>query len=157
VPDSKMPEATRSIPDPLCNIARCQLYKIARIAEPDLHVIVRRLPGLQETARRGPVRQGVARNPPDIPGLREAARRKPGRRDVASDLPDIRLYNTARSEPAITKARPKPDLILPEAALYKAAKATQRVNASSPVGTEPAGQWDLYRDAVGLRTPTITV
>jgi hypothetical protein len=86
------------------------------------------------------VRQGVARNPPDIPGLQEAARRKPGRRNVTSDLPDIRLYNTARSELAITKARPEPDLILPEAALCKAAKATRRVNALSPVGTEPAGQ-----------------
>jgi hypothetical protein len=73
------------------------------------------------------------------PGLREAARRVPGRHDVASDSLDIRLREAARSELAITKARPKPKSILPEAALCKAAKATRRVNALSPVGTEPIG------------------
>jgi hypothetical protein len=134
VPDSKVPKATRS--DPLYGIAKCQLYKIARTAEP----------GLYNTARR------LIK-----PGLREAARRVPSRHNVASDSPDIRLHEAARSELAITKARPEPDFILPEAALCKAAKATRRVNALSPVGTEPAGQWDLYRDAVGLQTPTATV
>jgi hypothetical protein len=124
VPDSEVPKATRSIPDPLCEVAKCQLYKIARTAEP---------------------------------GLRQAARRVPGRHDVASDSLDIRLREAARSELAIVKAGPKPNFILPEAALCEAAKATRRVNALSPVGTEPAGQWDLYRDAVGLWTPTATV
>jgi hypothetical protein len=124
VPDFKVPKATRSIPDPLCEVAKCQLCEIARTAEP---------------------------------GLREAARRVPGRHDVASDSLDIRLREAARSEPAIAKARPEPNFILPEAALCEAAKATRRVNASSPAGTEPVGQWDLYRDAVGLRTPTATV
>jgi hypothetical protein len=81
----------------------------------------------------------------------------PGRHDIASDSLDIRLREAARSEPAIIKARPEPNFILPEAALCEAVKATRRVNALSPVGTEPAGQWDLYRDAVGLRTPTATV
>ena len=125
---------------------------------PDLHVAVRRLPGLRKAARRGPVRQEVARSTPEIPGLREAARRKLGRHDVASDSLDIRLREAARSEPAITKAGPEPDFILPEAALCEAARATRRVNALSPIGVKPIGQWDLYnRDAVGLRTPTATV
>ena len=158
VPDSEMPEATRSIPDPLCDIAKCQLCAIARMAEPDLHVAVRRLPGLRKAARRGPVRQEVARSTPEIPGLREAARRKPGRHNVASDSLDIRLREAARSEPAIAKAGPESDFILPEAALCEAARATRRVNALSPIGVKPIGQWDLYnRDAVGLRTPTATV
>jgi Mg-chelatase subunit ChlI len=125
---------------------------------PDLHVAVRRLPGLRKAARRGPVRQEVARSTPEIPGLREAARRKPGRHDVASDSLDIRLREAARSEPAIAKAGPESDFILPEAALCEAARATRRVNALSPIGVKPIGQWDLYnRDAVGLRTPTATV
>ena len=102
VPDSK--KLTRSIPVPLCDIAKCQLCEVARITEPSL----------RDVARRG-------------------------------------------SKPAIARARPKHDFILPEAELCQAARATRRVNALSPIGAKPIGQWDLYKDAVGLRTPTATV
>jgi hypothetical protein len=84
VPDSEMPEATRSILDPLYSIAKCQLREVARVAEPDLRTVVRRFPGLCKAARRGPGRQGVVR-----------------------DSPTIWLCNTARSELAIAKARPE--------------------------------------------------
>jgi hypothetical protein len=42
--DSEVPEATRSIPVPLYNIAKCQLYKVARMAKPGLHNVARRGP-----------------------------------------------------------------------------------------------------------------
>ena len=84
VPDSK--KLTRSIPVPLCDIAKCQLCEIAKMAEPNLYNI----------ARRG-------------------------------------------SKPAITRARPKHDFILPEAELCEAARATRRVNALSPIGVKPIG------------------
>jgi hypothetical protein len=66
VPDSKVPKATRS--NPLCGIAKCQLCKIARTAEPSLYNTAKRL---------------------IKPGLREAARRVPGRHNVTNDSPDI--------------------------------------------------------------------
>ena len=51
------------------------------------------------------------------------------------------LYDIARrgSKPAIARARPKHDFILPEAELCQAARATRRVNALSPIGVKPIG------------------
>jgi hypothetical protein len=54
--DSRVPKATRSIPDPLYKVAKCQLYKVARTAEP----------GLREAARRVPGRHNVASDSLDI-------------------------------------------------------------------------------------------
>jgi hypothetical protein len=139
VPDSKVLKATRSIPKARRTPDLVQKVRLASklvvpdskvpeatrsipvplcdIAKCQLYEIARMAePSLHNVARRGPVRHGVARN-----------------------SPDIRLCNTARSKPANAKARPN-DFILPEAELCKAAKATRRVNALSPVGTEPAGQ-----------------
>jgi hypothetical protein len=62
VPDSEVPKATTSIPNPLCEIAKCQLCEVARTAVPDLREAVRRLTGLRDVSRRF-----------KEPGMRQAA------------------------------------------------------------------------------------
>ena len=54
---------------------------------------------------------------------------------------------------------PERSFIPPEAVLCEAARATRRVNASSPSGGKPGGQWasEITEEAVGLRTPIAAV
>jgi hypothetical protein len=67
------------------------------------------------------------------------------------------LYKTARPKLGDIVARSE-FINLPEAELCNTARATQRVNAQSPL-VDSKGQWALLdnKDAVGLRTPIATV
>jgi len=146
-PDSDLPKAARPNSEVLCEIAKCQLCKVAR-AEPGLQ--------LYDTARPRPR--------PDRPDRSEFILSETGWLDSASKQP-------AKVQPC--KARPrldKPDRSeatyqLPEAVLCDTARAARRVYAPSPLGAR--GQWvsgssgsegtALEREAVGLRTPIATV
>jgi hypothetical protein len=72
---------------------------------------------------------------------------------IAKEIPDFRPWEADRPELDDTEARSEYD-----STLCNTVRATQRVNAASPLGVKPRGRWDLdNRDTIGLRTPTQTV
>ena len=133
-PDSDLPKAARPNSEVLCEIAKCQLCKVA-MAEPGLQ--------LYDTARPRPR--------PDRPDRSEFILSETGWLDSASEQP-------AKIQPC--QARPRPDQPDRSEAIYllpEAVRSPLRTRGQWVLGSSGSNCTALEQDAVGLRTPIATV